>query len=127
MAYTTKAAEYLCGGGARNDQIDYFFDFCSTFKMVGKKACYEIYRLWARLLRHGQTPYKNHGRFDFQSDLKWYLQGETKGVIDDDPPSDTIYDDDDPPSDAISDDDLSSDTIYVDDSPSDAICVDSGI
>ena len=119
MAYTTKAAEYLRGGGARNDQIDYFFDFCSTFKNGGKKACYEIYRLWARLLRHGQTPYKNHGRFDFQSDLKWYLQGETKEVIDDDPPSDTIYDD--PPSDVISDGDPPSDTIYVDDLPSDAI------
>ena len=45
MAYTTKAAEYLLGGGARSDQIDYFFDFCSTFKNGGKKACYEIYRL----------------------------------------------------------------------------------
>ena len=87
--------------------------------MVGKKACYEIYRLWARLLRHGQIFYKNHGRFDFQNDLKWYLQGETKEVIDDDPPSDTIYDD--PPSDVISDGDPPSDTIYVDDLPSDAI------
>ena len=94
---------------------------------MGKKTCYEIYRLWARLLRHGQTPYKSHGRFDFQNDLKWYLQGETKEVIDDDPASDTIYDDDYPPSDVISVDDSPSDTIYVDDSPSDAICVDSGI
>ena len=37
MAYTTKAAEYLRDVGARNDQIDYFFDFRSTFKNGGKK------------------------------------------------------------------------------------------
>ena len=37
MAYTTKAAEYLCGVGATNDEIDDFFYFGSTFKDGGKK------------------------------------------------------------------------------------------
>ena len=32
MAYTTKAAEYLRGGGATNNETDDFFYFCSTFK-----------------------------------------------------------------------------------------------
>ena len=54
MAYTTNAAEYLREGGATNNDID-FSDFCSTFKDGGKKARYEVYRLWARLLRHQRT------------------------------------------------------------------------
>ena len=37
MAYTTKAAEHFCGGGATNEEIDHLFDFCSTFKGGGKK------------------------------------------------------------------------------------------
>ena len=87
MTYTTKPAEYLRGGGATNDEIDDFFYFCSTFRDGGKKARYEVYRLWARLLRHRRTPYKKHGRFDFQDDLKWYLRDVTKeDVVDDDPP-----------------------------------------
>ena len=87
MAYTTKAVEYLCGSGATNGKIVDFFYFCSTFKDSGKKARYEIYRLWARLLRHRRTPYKKHQRFDFHDDLKWYLRDVTKvKVEDDDPP-----------------------------------------
>ena len=43
MAYTTKAAEYLRGGGATNDEIDDFLNFCSTFKDGKKKARYEVY------------------------------------------------------------------------------------
>ena len=70
MRHTTKAAEYLGGGGATNDTMDDFLNFCSTFKDGGKKACYEVYRLSAKLLRHRQTPYKKHGRFDFHDDLK---------------------------------------------------------
>ena len=58
MAYTTKAAEYLRGSGATNDEIDDFFDFWSAFKDGGKKNCYKVYRLCARLLSHRQTPYK---------------------------------------------------------------------
>ena len=52
MAYTTKAEEYLRGGGATNDKIADLFYFWSTFKVGGKRAHYEVYRLWARLLRH---------------------------------------------------------------------------
>ena len=66
--------------------------FCSTFKDGGKKTRYEVYRHWARLLRHRRTCYKKHGRFDFHDDLKWYLRDVTKGeVLGDDPPSDAIY------------------------------------
>ena len=42
MAYTTKTAESLSGGGATNDKIDDFFYFCSTFKDGEKKARYEV-------------------------------------------------------------------------------------
>ena len=42
MAYTTKAAEYLGGVGSTNDEIDFFFNFCSSFNDGGKKARYEV-------------------------------------------------------------------------------------
>ena len=45
MTYTTNAAEYLREGGATNEEIDYFFDFCSTFEKGGKKAHCEVYKL----------------------------------------------------------------------------------
>ena len=70
MAYTTKAAKYLRGGGATNNEIYDSLNFCSIFKDGGKKARYEVYRLWARLLRHRRTPHKKHGRFNFHDDLK---------------------------------------------------------
>ena len=38
MAYTTKAAEYLRGSGATNDEIDDFLIFEAHLKMVGKKT-----------------------------------------------------------------------------------------
>ena len=88
MAYTIKAAEYL-RGGQMTKQI--YFYFCSTFKDGGKKARYEVYRLWAGLFRHRRTPYKKYGRYDFHDDLKWYLRDVTKGeVVDNDPPSNAI-------------------------------------
>ena len=43
MAYTSKAVEYLRGGGAINDETDIFFYFGSTFKDSGKKVCYGVY------------------------------------------------------------------------------------
>ena len=92
MAYTTKAAEYLRGGGAANDKTDVFFNFCSPFNDGGIKTRYVVYRLWARLLRYRQTLYKKHGRFDFHDDLKWCLRDVTKReVADDDHLSDVIY------------------------------------
>ena len=60
--------------------------------MVGKKARYEVYRLWAGLLKHRRTLYKKHGRFSFHNVLKLYLRDVTKGeVVYDDPSSDAIY------------------------------------
>ena len=37
MAYTTKAAEYLRGGGFTNEKIDFIFIFVAHLKMVRKK------------------------------------------------------------------------------------------
>ena len=91
MAYCTKAVEYLRGNGVTNDEIDIFFIFVAHLKMVRKKPVIRC-RLWTRLLRHRQTPYKKHERFDFYDDLKWYLWDVTKGeVVDDDHPSNAIY------------------------------------
>ena len=91
MALTTSVSNYLRDGGATSDEIDDFLNFCSIFKEGGIKARYEVYRLWARLLRHRRTPFKKHGKFDFDGSLKWYLRSVTKGdVVDDDPPPDAI-------------------------------------
>ena len=46
MAYTSKAVEYLRGGGAINDETDIFFYFGSTFKDSGKKVCYGVFNFW---------------------------------------------------------------------------------
>ena len=87
MMYTTNTTEYLLEDGATNNEIDFFFVFLSFvahLKMQGKNARYEVYSLWTRLLRLRRTPYKNHARFDFHNDLKWYWQNKTKGESDDD-------------------------------------------
>ena len=42
----------MCYKTATNDEIDDFFIFVAHLKMVGKKVRYEVYRPWARLLRH---------------------------------------------------------------------------
>ena len=84
MTYTTNAARYLREGGGANDETDNFFYFCSTFKKGGKKAHYEVYKLWARLLRHRRTLYKKHRRSDFHNDLTWYLGNVKKGELVDD-------------------------------------------
>ena len=91
MALTRNVANYLRSGDATNDEIDDFLDFCEMFKDKGKSGRYEVYRLWARLLRHRRTPYKKHGRFDFDDTLKWYLRRVSKGdIVDADPPPDAI-------------------------------------
>ena len=84
--YTTNTIEYLLEDGATNNEIDFFFflSFVAHLKMQGKNARYEVYSLWTRLLRLRRTPYKNHARFDFHNDLKWYWQNKTKGESDDD-------------------------------------------
>ena len=42
----------MCYKTATNDEIDDFFIFVAHLKMVGKKVRYEVYRPWARLLKH---------------------------------------------------------------------------
>ena len=56
MTYTSNAAKYLRKGGATNDKVDDFFEFCSTFKDGGQKPHDEVYRLWSRLLRNRRIP-----------------------------------------------------------------------
>ena len=86
MTNTQIVADYLREGGAKNDEIDDFLDFVSTFKDGGKEARYECYRLWARLLRHKRTPYKKYDHFNFDARLKDYLRMVSKGDIVDAPP-----------------------------------------
>ena len=84
-------SDYLKRGGATNDEIDDFLDFCGNFADTGKVGRYKAYRLWARLLRHSRTPFKKHGHFDFNECLKTYLRSVSKGeIVDADPPNDAI-------------------------------------
>ena len=87
MAYTIQGCRIIVWRWCYKwREIDYFFAFCSTCKDGRQKPRYEIYRLWARLLRHRRISYKKHGRFDFHNDLKWYLRDVAKGeFVDDDP------------------------------------------
>ena len=43
MTQASSIAEYLHNSGALNDKIDIFFIFVLHFKIVGKKAHYELY------------------------------------------------------------------------------------
>ena len=63
MASYRAVKDYLKEGGATNDKIDDFLDFCSMFSKGKNTAQYECCRFWARLLHHCQTPLKkNVGR-----------------------------------------------------------------
>ena len=79
--------EYLMEGRATNDECDDFLDWCLTLgKAGGKKARYEIYRLWARILRKRRTPFSPRDMFIFADPLKNYLRKISGGDITDDPP-----------------------------------------
>ena len=58
MALCRAVNDYLKEGGATNNQIDEFLDFCSMFSKDEKTTWYKCYRLWARLLHHRRTPFK---------------------------------------------------------------------
>ena len=74
-------------GRATNDECDDFLDWFLTLgKAGGKKARYEIYRLWARILRKRRTPFSPHDMFIFADPLKNYLRKISGGDITDDPP-----------------------------------------
>ena len=81
MAHTRAVTDYLRTGGASNEEVDDFLDFCSTFKDHGKKGRYEVYRLWARCLRHRRTHFRKHAIFDFHDNLKGYMKSISSGDI----------------------------------------------
>ena len=91
MSLCQAVAKYLKDEGATNDEVDDFLDFIGYFKDSEKKGRYEVYRLWARLLRHRRTPFKKHDHFDFDPSIKDYLRFVSKGeIVDADVPSDAV-------------------------------------
>ena len=61
------------------------------YKDKGKVGWYEVYRLWARSLRHRRTPYKKHGIFDFHEGLKGYMRAISYGdIVDANAPLDAV-------------------------------------
>ena len=81
MSKSKAVFDQLQQDGASGDEIDDFFDFCTIFKDTGKVGRYEVYRLWARLLRYRITPFKKHSRFHYEHCLKDYLRYIFKGEI----------------------------------------------
>ena len=66
MALCRAVNYYLKEGGATNNQIEEFLDFCSMFSKDEKTAWYKCYRPWARLLHHRRTPFKKTWSFRFR-------------------------------------------------------------
>ena len=78
-------------GGATLQEIKDFFEYCKMYKDTGKVGRYEVYRFWARSLRHTRTPYKKHGIFDFHEGLKWYMRAISNGdIVDANAPLDAV-------------------------------------
>ena len=76
---------YLLLGGASDSEIDDFAEICQLFEDSGKEGRYEVYRLWARLLRHRRTPYRRTQVFDFADVLKDFIRVVVPGDIVDAP------------------------------------------
>ena len=87
---------YIRSGNATNDDIDTFLDFCLEMCSGNDgtdphKVRYEIYRIWARCLRHRRTHLNKHGHFDYAEELKAYLHHLTGGTrVNAEPPPDAI-------------------------------------
>ena len=77
--------DYLSLGGASDSEIDDFAEICQLFEDSGKEGRYEVYRLWARLLRHRRTPYRRTQVFDFADVLKDFIRVVVPGDIVDAP------------------------------------------
>ena len=83
---------YLRVGGATEIEIEEFVQFCQLFEDTGKEGRYEVYRLWARLLRHRRTPYHRHQVFDFSPKLKDFMRVVASADIVDAPaPAHAVY------------------------------------
>ena len=85
MEAAVEMMNYLEHGGATSAQIDEFVEFCVLFEDLGIEGRYEVYRLWARLLRHRRTPYRRNQKFDWSPKLKNYLCVVTGREIINDP------------------------------------------
>ena len=89
------AVEFLRSGGATNDDIDNFLDWCTIIcGKRGEKARYEAYRLLARILRKRRSGrhYKKRDCFDFDIVLKDYLRSiAVRNFMNDPPRARSIY------------------------------------
>ena len=91
MALCRAAKDYYKEGGATNDEIDDFLDFCSMFSKGKKSARYECNGLQARLFRHCRTQFKKHDCFDFDKCLEVYFTFASEGkIVDAEPPDKVI-------------------------------------
>ena len=93
----TAMRRYLRSGGATEDEIDDFIDWCYVICLGGAGHATErrwrfcCYRLWANLMRHRRTPHPRNGRFDFDETLKQYIRTISPGdVLDAAPPAEAI-------------------------------------
>ena len=84
-------SSYWRSGEASSEEIDDLLDFCRHYKGGGMERRFEVNRRRARSLRYRRTPFRKHGNFDFNDNLKKYLRDVTKGeIVDDPPPPDAI-------------------------------------
>ena len=87
-----QVTRYLRSGGASGDDIADFFDWCIQLCTgqqeadVEKRIRYNVYRLWARLLRKRRAPFSRRDRFVFDDRLKNYIRHLTGGEIVDQEP-----------------------------------------
>ena len=67
--------EYSREGDATNSEVEDFLDWCQTLcGDGGKEIRYEVYRLWARILRKRRTPFHQRNIFIHDDLLKTFLR-----------------------------------------------------
>ena len=91
MAELENMEELLRESGADEIDIADFVNFCDLFRGRGKVGRYEVYRLWARCLRHRRTPFSPGGKFTFPETLLVYMRHISAGdIVDADPPQGAV-------------------------------------
>jgi len=82
-----RVVRYLRSGGASGDDCAAFLNWCTVLCTAQQEAGvetrirYNVYKLWARLLRKRQAPYNRKDRFIFDDSLKNYIRYLTGGVV----------------------------------------------
>ena len=91
MAEKAALVSFLRDLGARNHEITDFLDVCDLYTDMGKAGRYEVYRLWARCLRHRRTHFSPTGKFTFPEPLYTYMRHISAGdIVDADPPANAV-------------------------------------